>query len=249
MIVAAFALDRFDDDGADVDLAPVDELTNLSLRFLFALDHIRFALRFGQREIDVRTQNARPIEFSEQIRLARIGIGETHRVAAAAVKRVSKMQNLRAALPMTGRHVLANFPIHRRFQTIFDRKRAAFDKQIAFQRAQTDHALERFHKFGVAFRVNIRVRDFDFRRTQKIALNFGLVEVRMIKSDWHRAEESVEIDEPFARHGVVQIGAATFVEIDDDLETIEQNVLLDRFENTCRRYRFWFFALWGAASR
>ena len=31
MIVAALALDRLDDYGADVDLAPVDELANLGL--------------------------------------------------------------------------------------------------------------------------------------------------------------------------------------------------------------------------
>src|SRR5260370_40868366 len=111
MIVAAFALNWLDDDGADVDLTLVDELTDLSLRFFLALDHIRFALRFGQREIDVRTRNARPLEFSEQIRLARIGIGKTHRVAAAPAKRLARMQSLRAALARAGAHVLASFLI------------------------------------------------------------------------------------------------------------------------------------------
>ena len=53
MIVAAFALDRLDDDGADVDLALVDEVADLALGFLLALDHIGFALRFRQRKIDV----------------------------------------------------------------------------------------------------------------------------------------------------------------------------------------------------
>ena len=104
---------------------------------------------------------------------------------------------------MTGRDVLANFPIHRRFQTIFDRKRAAFDKEIAFQRAQTDHALERFHKFGVAFRINIRVRDFHFGCAQEVTLHSGIVEVRMIERDRHRAEKTVEIDEASIAGGII----------------------------------------------
>jgi len=95
------------------------------------------------------------------------------------------MQNLRAAFTMTGGHVLADLPVHGRLQTIFDRKRASFDKQITLQRRQADHALERPHELRVAFRVNVRVRDFDFSSAQQIALNFGFVEVRMIEPDRH----------------------------------------------------------------
>ena len=117
------------------------------------------------------------------------------------------------------------------FRQFSTAERAALDEKITLQRRQTDHALEGLHKFRVALRVNIRVGDFDFRRAKKIALHCGIIKVRMIKSDRHRAEESVEIDEPFVGDGVVQIGAATFVEIDNDLETIEQDMLLDFFEN------------------
>ena len=48
MIVTALALDRLDDDGANVDLALLDKLADLALGFRLALDHIGFALRFGQ---------------------------------------------------------------------------------------------------------------------------------------------------------------------------------------------------------
>ena len=99
MIVAAFALDRLNDNGADVDPPLVDEVPDLALGFLFARNYVSFALRFRQRKIDVRTRNAGPIEFCEQIRLARVGIREAHRVAASPVKRTAEMQNLRAALP------------------------------------------------------------------------------------------------------------------------------------------------------
>ena len=71
----------------------------------------------------------------------------------------------------------------------------------------------------------------------------------MIESDRHRAKEPVKIDESFVRDGIVQVGTPTLVEIDHDLEAIEQDMLLDCFENLRRRYCFLFFALCGAASR
>ena len=141
------------------------------------------------------TRHARPIEFGEQVRLARIGVRQAHGVAAPSVKCVTKMQDLGAALAVTSSHVLAHLPIHRRFQAILDRERAAFDKKVAFQGRQTDHALERRHKFSVAVRINIRVRDFNFRGTQKVASHLWIIEVRMVKPDRHRAEKPVEIDQ------------------------------------------------------
>src|SRR5258705_13707902 len=58
MIVAALALDRLNDDGADVDLALVDKIANLPLRVRFAPNYIGFALRFRQRKINARAGNA-----------------------------------------------------------------------------------------------------------------------------------------------------------------------------------------------
>src|SRR5436190_22882853 len=100
MIVSALTLDRLDDDGADVDPSLIDEVTDFALRVLFARNHIGFALRFRQREIDVWTRNAWPIELGEQIRFARIGVREAHGVTAAPVKSVTKVQHLRAAFAM-----------------------------------------------------------------------------------------------------------------------------------------------------
>ena len=74
MVVPTLTLNRLDDDGADVDVALVDEVPDLALGLLFARNHIGFALRFRQRKIDVWTRDARPIELGEQIGLARIGI-------------------------------------------------------------------------------------------------------------------------------------------------------------------------------
>src|SRR5262245_1029816 len=67
MIVATFALDRLDDDGADVDVALLDEVADFALGLLFALDHIRLTLGFWQAKIDGRTRDAGPIKFRKQI--------------------------------------------------------------------------------------------------------------------------------------------------------------------------------------
>src|SRR5436305_12346741 len=203
MIVTTLALDRLDDDGADVDVTLVDEIADLALGLLFARNHIGFSLRFWQRKIDVRTRDSRPVELSEQVRLARIGIRQAHGVTAASMKSPAEMQDLRAALAMACRHVLAHLPIHCRLQTILDCQRAALDEKITLQRRQTDYALKGLDKLRVALRVNVGVGDFDFRRTEKIALDCGIIKIRVIEPDRHRAKESIEIDERFVGDGVV----------------------------------------------
>src|SRR2546430_2740829 len=114
MIVPAFALDRLAYNRADVDPAFLDPVPDFELGFFLARDHVLFALRFWQREIEVWTGDTRPVELGEQIGLSRIGVGQAHRVTAATVERVLEMQNLGAAFAMTRGHVLANLPIHRR---------------------------------------------------------------------------------------------------------------------------------------
>src|SRR6059058_6554331 len=131
MIIAALALDRFDDDGADVDLAPLSGV-DVSMYFLFGFfltrNDVALALVFRQRKIDVWAGNARPVKFREQIRFPRISIGQAHGVATAAVEGVPEMQNLRSPLAVAGGHVFADFPIHRCLKRVLDRERAAFDE-------------------------------------------------------------------------------------------------------------------------
>ena len=165
------------------------------------------------------------------------------------MKGVPEMQNLRAAFAITCGQVFAHLPIHCRLQTIFDRKRAALDKKITIERRQTDDVLERLHKFRVVLRVNIRVRDFDFGRAQEVDLHRRIIEIWMIKADRHRAEKAIEINQPPIAGDIVQIRTATFFQVNDDLETVEQNVLPNRLEHVRRRHSFLFFALCGAASK
>src|SRR2546427_8511639 len=142
MVIASLALDGLDNKRANIDPALLGELANLALGLLSALDHIGFALRVRQRKIDARTRHARPIEFCEQIRLTRIGIGKAHGVAASPVKCMTKMQDLGSAFAVTSSHVLPHFPIHRCLQTILDRERAALDKKVALQRRQPDYTFK-----------------------------------------------------------------------------------------------------------
>src|SRR5207244_13196746 len=82
MVVTALALDRLDDNGANVDVALLDELVNLALGLLFPLNYVGFPLRCRQRKLDIQTRPHGPLEFRKQIRLTRIGISQAHRAAA-----------------------------------------------------------------------------------------------------------------------------------------------------------------------
>ena len=72
--------------------------------------------------------------------------------------------------------------------------------------------------------------------------------MRALKPDRHPTNKSVEIDEPTIIDPVVQIWAAAFVEINDDLETIQQDVVLDRVEDFRWRDCLFCFAFWRAVS-
>src|SRR2546421_377925 len=56
----------------------------------------------------------------------------------------------------------------------------------------------------------------------------------MIKADRERAKETIEIDQAMAVRSVHQVRAAALFQIENDLETIEQNVFAERVENALR---------------
>ena len=115
------------------------------------------------------------------------------------------MQNLRAAFAATSRHVFAHLPIHRRLERVFDCGRAAFNEEIFVERRQSGDARERFHKFRVGRRIDIRVRHLRFRRAKEIAPDIRLIEIGMIKPDRHRSEETIKIDQTMTVGCVVKI--------------------------------------------
>ena len=70
----------------------------------------------------------------------------------------------------------------------------------------------------------------------------------MVISNRHRPKKTVEIYQSAIIDRVVQVRAAAFVEIHDDLEPVQQNVLLDRLEDFRSRYWLFCFALWRSVS-
>ena len=169
MIIAAFALNRLDDDRRDID------------RRVRARNCMISASDFFSRSITSASRSSSPtrsrcdgletrgqLNFANKIRLARIGIRQAHGVAAAPVKGVTEMQDLRPAFAASCRHVLAHLPVHRGLERVLDRKRAAFDEEIAVERRQAGDAREGLDKFGVVLRVDIGVRDLDLRGARTI---------------------------------------------------------------------------------
>src|SRR6516164_9998269 len=65
----------------------------------------------------------------------------------------------------------------------------------------------------------------------------------MIKSDGQRSEETVKIDQAMAVRGVYQMRAGASFLVENNLETIEQNVPAERVQNTRRTDRFSIFTL------
>ncbi len=202
-----------------------DAFHDLRLADFLALDHVGLALVLGQREIDVRRADARPRELREVHRLPRVRVGQAHGVAGATVEGVLEVQDVRAALAAAGRQVLAHLPVHRGLQGVFHRQRAAIDEKPPLHRRQRGHARERVDKFRVQRGVDIGVRHLGAGGEQQVALHLGVVEMRMIEADGHRAEEAVEVDEVAAGDRIMDAAAAALLEIDDDLEAIHEDVL------------------------
>src|SRR5438477_133406 len=79
----------------------------------------------------MRSFDAKPIEFREVLRLARIGgVRQRQRVAGAAVEGFAQMHDLRAFLfARSLLEVLADFPIERCLDGVLDAEGTAFDEE------------------------------------------------------------------------------------------------------------------------
>src|SRR5207247_4818701 len=91
MIVAAFALDRFDNNRGDIGPAFIDKFPDFRFRFFLALDHVAFALLFRQGKINRWIRNPRPVELGEQSSLARPGVRQPHGITESTVDGVPKL--------------------------------------------------------------------------------------------------------------------------------------------------------------
>src|ERR1043166_6843667 len=130
MIVAAFALDWFDNDCRDVVTFLFDDFADFRLGLFLFCSGIFVSISKRQGKINRRRFDPRPWKLREVIGLARVGIRQAHRVTAATVKRMSEMDEFSPALAASGSNVLADFPVHCSLQRILNRSRATLDEEI-----------------------------------------------------------------------------------------------------------------------
>ena len=187
MVIAAFALDGFDDYGRDVGAALFDNPLDLRAADLLIGFDLTAADRFGEREVDSRGGDSGPLKFREILRFARISVGETERVATAAMKGAFKVENVGPAFATPSREVLAHLPIHSGFQSIFHSRRAAFDEEIAIQGWQAHDPVKGFDKVNVVSRINVGIRNFDACGLVERFFYLRLIKVRMVEADGERS--------------------------------------------------------------
>ena len=227
MVVAALALDGLDDDGGDVRGFLGEHVADLLQGELFFLDDRRLALGGRQGEVQAGRDDARPGELGEVGDLARVGIRQAHRVAAAAVEGALEMDDLGPALAASGGEVLPDLPVHGGLEGVLDGQGAAFDEEVTVQRRHADHARERLDEGGVLDGINVRIGHFDLGGGEQVGLDFRAVEVGMVEADGLRGVKAVEVNQFPAGGGVNEVRAVAAGEVEDELEAIHQDVLLE----------------------
>ena len=139
------------------------------------------------------------------------------------------MQDLGAHV--RGRWYNPDLPVHRRFQCVLDRKRAAFDEKITARkmRRQPRHPGKRFDELGVAFRINIRVCRLNGSGfSDRLLLNRGVGGGDRSLPAWSRRTRRNQSAGNRSRH--LQIETATSFVIQNDPKTVEQDMLLKDFQ-------------------
>jgi hypothetical protein len=126
VVVAAFALDRLDDQRRDVGACwPIASL--ISRPAVFGGDD--FVHVFVEREGDFGVGNPRPVELRVPLRLHRVGVGHRHGVAAAAVEGFAKVDHLRAELLLLAAlKVLLHLPVEGSLEGVLDSEGSALDQ-------------------------------------------------------------------------------------------------------------------------
>src|SRR5690554_1166823 len=129
MMVATFSLDWLEDDCADfifivgkgcLDLSEGQFLTTYKIRKIF----------IGQRKMDHRIADSRPIKLSKPFCFVGLRIGQTHCVSRPSVECLIEMNHFRPPfLTVSFLEILLYLPIHRYLQRILNGKRASGNKK------------------------------------------------------------------------------------------------------------------------
>src|SRR5262249_32390994 len=138
-----------------------------------------------------------------------------------------EMQDFCAAFAASGCQVFPHLPIHRGFEGVLDRQRPALDKEIALQRRQAHHAAKSLHESAQGSGANVRIGNLELCGIQQPGLYLGLRKVVMTVSNRQGRKKPVEIEELAAGYRIHQVGSPALLNINDDLKSVEQNMLLE----------------------
>ncbi len=233
VVVAAFALDRLDDESRDV--VSVLRHRGLDLGHGLALErHCRLETLRRRREAQHRIQDPRPGELGKVLGLARIGgVGERQGVAAAAVECLAKVEDLRTDLAPPGGEVLAHLPVEGHLERILDRQRAAFDEEEVLAKGLGDGAREGLHELGHEGGVDVGVRRLVERRGEDPLGELRGGELGMIEAQGRGREVAEEIEHVAPADGVVQEDAVALLDVLDHMVAVDQDVAR---ENLAHRF-------------
>src|SRR5437667_8610480 len=101
MVIAAFTLDRFNDDRRNMFPFLCQNIADLFFGESLFLNHGPGALVRWQGKINARVRDPRPGELGEEIGLPRLSIGKADGIPRSSMKRALEMHDFRPALTLS----------------------------------------------------------------------------------------------------------------------------------------------------
>ena len=156
VVVAPFALNRFDNNGGNIVRRGVKRRLDLADGLgLQRLGGINGAVILG--ELHGGMGDPGPVKLRIVERFAGIGrVGEAHGVTGAAVKAAFEMHDPAPPLPFAGGDIFAHLPVERRFQTVFDGQTAPFNEKCVRQVVRNAYLRERVQELRIFPRIDVR---------------------------------------------------------------------------------------------
>ncbi len=178
-----------------------------------------------EREAQLGVLDPRPVELGEQVDLARVGVGQRHGVARAAVEGLAEVDHLAAPVALeAARPVAPHLPVEGRLEGVLVGQRAALDEeQVAHVLGLAD-ARQRVHEPGVLDAVEVGERGLEAGHPGQDAQELGLAQGRVVVADGVRAEEGQEVEELAPAAGVVHPGAVALLDVEHQVEAVGQDV-------------------------
>ena len=201
LVVTPLALNRLNDEGGDVVWMRMQRLLDLVQGLPFRRLHLLHDL-IGDGETQPGMSDQGPVEPGVIEGFARVmTIGEAHGIARTAVKAVPEVDHLGTPLTVTGRHIFPHLPIEGRFEGVFHRQTASFDKKGVGQVVRNAEGGKGVHKLSVFLGVDVRKGRLVHRRSGETLL-IGQ-QRRVIVAHGHRGKHGEQVQVFLPCHGVM----------------------------------------------